>query len=60
VKKLSKKSLKKKKKREREEEEEKKPWCLYLATKYLSNGKNRLTNPRLKYPVYKLLWFLLV
>lgn len=32
--------------------EKKKPWCSYLAAKYLSNGKNGLTNPPLKYPVH--------
>jgi len=30
--------------------EKKKPWCSYLAAKCLSNGKNGLTNPPLKYP----------
>ena len=30
--------------------ENKKPWCSYLAAKYLSNDKNGLTNPPLKYP----------
>ncbi|PPD66597.1 hypothetical protein GOBAR_AA20434 [Gossypium barbadense] len=30
--------------------EKKKPWCSYFAAKYLSNGKNGLTNPPKKYP----------
>ena len=36
---------------------EKKPWCSYLAAKYLSNGKNGLTNPPLKYPASRKVLF---
>ncbi|KAM7460134.1 hypothetical protein LguiA_035870 [Lonicera macranthoides] len=37
--------------------EKKKPWCSYLAAKYLSNGKNGLTNPPLKYPASRKVLF---
>ena len=36
---------------------EKKPWCFYFAAKYLSNGKNGLTNPPLKYPASRKVLF---
>lgn len=37
--------------------EKRKPWCSYLAAKYLSNGKNGLTNPPLKYPASRKVLF---
>lgn len=37
--------------------ENKKPRCSYLAAKYLSNGKNGLTNPPLKYPASRKVLF---
>ena len=35
----------------------KKPGCSYLAAKYLSNDKNGLTNPPLKYPASRKVFF---
>ena len=37
--------------------EKKKPWCSYLAAKYLSNDKNGLPNPPLKYPASRKVLF---
>ena len=37
--------------------EKKKAWCSYLAAKYLSQGKNKLTNPHLKYPTSRKVLF---
>ena len=37
--------------------EKKKALCLYLASKYLSHGKNKLTNPHLKYPASRKVLF---
>ena len=37
--------------------EKKRPWCSYLAAKYLSYAKNKLTNSCLKYPTSRKVLF---